>query len=106
MTPISGVSRSTPSALNAYAAADPARRSPAPARTPRDRVDTDPLRGVQTVGVAKRRQVAVEWHHASLHMVHKLIDPATNRTILQLPAAQVLNVLADLMGDIRSQVGE
>lgn len=49
----------------------------------------------------QRRRVAVEWHAASLSYVHRILDPSTGEQIQQFPAAQVLDMVDDLMRQIQ-----
>lgn len=53
-----------------------------------------------TLSPPARMRVAVEWHAASLSYVHRILDPRTGRQIQQLPAAQVLDLVDDLMRQI------
>lgn len=55
-----------------------------------------------TVSAPERLRIAVEWHAASLSYVHRILDPHTGQQIQQLPAAQVLDLVDDLMQQIRN----
>ena len=47
-------------------------------------------------------QVEVGWHAPSSSIVHRFIDVHTRQPVRQFPAAQVLEVVADLMRRIRN----
>jgi uncharacterized FlaG/YvyC family protein len=49
----------------------------------------------------ERHRVEVEWHSASRSYVHRILEAHSGRVLTQLPAAQVLEVVADLMAQIK-----
>ncbi|WP_370327628.1 hypothetical protein [Euzebya sp.] len=50
----------------------------------------------------RQRQVQVDWHAASRSYVHRVIDVHTGEQVLQMPAAQVLDMVADVMRELRN----
>lgn len=69
-----------------------------------DRTEQDTARRVaRAIAAPQRRRVEVEWHAASLGYVHRILDPSSGRQLQQFPAAQVLDMVDDLMRQIQEE---
>jgi len=105
---ISSVTSTTPIRPRAALPSDAGRDAPegpsraTPARRPAPSHKAAPVAEPKPVEIERRSQnVEVEYDSASLTYVHKFVDAVSGLVLRQVPAAQVLDVVADVIQQMR-----